>query len=305
MQRETIRLFPIENYSQESGLDDEYKVSVLEKHISPFTGSRLLFGFMEDGREVVVKYSVYPEGPRREWEGLQRVSAANVPAQNPISLAKDSKNKLVLVTERVLGEILMKVPGDEKRNELGKIVRLMHESVQIDGNEWANRIQDEKYHQKYFEFWEQLGISEISPTSIASLQLRDLLDVVSSHFPQIFPSFIHNDLHEDQVIYSSMNGNKLIDFEVWKEGDPLFDIGMYLFHSLRGEYPSEYAQEFISGYFGKDVSELEKLTVIFYTLFIGMRAVGYFAKFRPDYLPTAISNLRLSSKFVESEQILK
>jgi aminoglycoside phosphotransferase (APT) family kinase protein len=305
MSKENITVYPIETlYPQEL---NPISVQIRQRLTSSFTGSTLLFGRTEANEKVVIKTSAYPEGNANEWEGLKKISSTGLPTQQGIMIGKLSDGSSGLVTKEVEGEPLTDIPSEDQRRDIGTQLKNIHSSTKISGDEWEKSgKQTFTYYDWHLAYWRK-NADTVSPICRQAISILDtLVEAASRYFQSTTPVFTHQDLHDGQVIVNSNNDKILIDFENWKEADPLDDIAMYLFHSIRENSPKAFYSELSNGYFdGRKTTDQENSVLAFDTLFFALRAVGYFHKFKLPYFNTAIDNLRLVNHYIDKENTWK
>lgn len=291
-------------------IDPSYKGSSqvftpINEFPAEFSGSKIIFAADDHGKDVVLKYSVYPNGAKREWQGLQKVAHYEF-IQQPVLLGLDQEtDQTVLVTKKMSGQILSQNDESQHRFTLGTMLAQIHNETNIPGEEWdRSQKADFGYFQKSLENWKWPEKQKLFSQTFALPLLQYLWRSIES-LPKRMPSFTHQDLHEGQVLLQSENLG-IIDFEFWLEADPLEDLAIYLFHLIREKQPLSRLSPLLEGYFlDKDFSEDDKLLISFYTLFIAARAVSFFSQNRPSYLPTALSSLNRVTEYVDTQQLWK
>lgn len=97
---ERLSYVPIETlHSQER--DSAESIEIYGKKDSTFTGARIFFGINQAGDHVVVKFSGYTWGAKREWEGMQKVYKSGLPTPKPIGIIKDEGGNLGIISEKL------------------------------------------------------------------------------------------------------------------------------------------------------------------------------------------------------------
>ena len=287
------------------GSETEYKID--KRVFIPFTGSTIFFGTAETGIPVAIKFSAVQGGSRKEWIGLTKAYSAGVPTPKPLCLAEDITGFQALVSERVDGVPLYLSPQEELKQQLGRIVREMHNRVLVDGREWAKSGKgDFTYYDRYILYWLKESTGGLGRGSRTLVLLQKLTDAMRNYCNTISPVFNHNDIHNGQVLVRKNRTLAIIDFENWKEESPLNEIATYLFHSTRTNASIQGFKNFIDGYSGNSpLTERDKETLMFYLLFVSARAVGYFQSTGSDYLEKARENHQMILNFLDGEHIWK
>ena len=267
-----------------------------------FTGSKIEYGTMLiDGREVVLKTSVFEKGGEWEWKGLSMAFNNEVSVPEPIMLGMDGDGKVVLVTERVRGDLLAKIDDPALRFTAGELVRSLH-TTEVTG---VRRVVGMNYYDKKMLHWRGDDYSDDDPQKVSVDILALFKDSLLRHLGSVDLVFTHQDVHDGQLL-KRLQELVLIDFEMWGKGDPLSDVAMYLFHNIRESLPIAFYREFSNGYFdGVDLMDMQLEVISFYSLFVATRAIDYFTKFRKSYLPIALINWQKVFDFVTSEQLWK
>lgn len=283
----------------------ELALSVYENFVTAFTNSLILFAEDEQGQEVVVKFSTYEWGAKNEWRGLLKADQANIPVPKPIALVKDAGGTLGIVTRKIDGENLYKSRrrDDGLKRKLGTVIRDMHHRITISGHNWVQSGKsDFTYYDIRINEWKASGVDDLRADSKAQVILAALTKETSNMFADILPVFNHNDLHDDQVLVSRNQDIFLIDVEMWREECAFNDLATYLFHSLRTERPEEDYVEFLDSYRGGEkLSSDEQSMMAFYLLYLGLRGIHFFAKFKPQNIYLAQQHLRKVLRFLEKE----
>jgi Ser/Thr protein kinase RdoA (MazF antagonist) len=306
MGSETLKLKPIEV----SPFVDPFTPLTVNPHknyYNPFTGSKFVFGKTDDGQRVVLKESGNKEGLLREWTGLSKVLVTGLAVQEGMMIGELDDGTRVLVSKEVEGKSLADAPGEAKRRNVGKLLARIHQSVQISETEWKKSGRQEfRYYTWHLDFWRKRA-EEIDPQTRRSITLADTLaDQAANYFQDAKPVFTHQDLHDEQIIVTPQDTEVMIDFENWKESDPLDDLATYLFSLLRESSPLTYYDELSAGYFNdRKRTDLESTIVAFNLLFFALRAAGFFYTRKDNYFSTALNNLLIVTSYIEQEGLWK
>lgn len=276
---------------------------------APFTGSEVLFALDEEGQEVAIKFSSYNWGAKREWRGLQKVYQAHVPVPVPLAIIQDSNNRLGIISSKVHGFNLFetKHPKDQLKFRLGTIIRNMHNNTTISGEEWRHsQKNDFTFYDKNLSKWQKSQLAELQNTSPAIQLFRKFSLTAIDQLPNVSPVFIHNDLHDDQVLINERGDIIVLDVEFWREDNPLNDLATYLFHSIRTQRPWEDFVSFSQGYLGENsYSENDKNLIAFYLLNAALAGLNHFSQHRKQELWTAQLYLSRIQEFLTKETLWK
>ncbi len=279
--------------------------TIQKRDNAPFSGSEILFCLDQNGRKVVLKKSVFDWGAQREWLGLQKTNHLAF-VQKGVLLGEMSDQTKVIVTELVPGKQLYKTDPLELRIELGKKLKSIHQHTTIQGDEWnKSQKSDLSYFERSLHLWCSPEIQRVLGLDTSLAMLKQLLQQATK-LENVLPTFTHQDLHEGQVFVADNALGKIIDLEFWQEADPLEDLGIYLFHLLREETPTERFTALAQGYFdNEDFNQDTKIALSFYLLFAATRAAVFFQRQRKSYVPTALGTLNRVVSFLEEEELFK
>lgn len=263
---------------------------------------------MQNGLDVVVKFSGYKYGTKREWDGLKLVNSAGIPAPLLLcAIRENTSDRYGIISTKIQGDDLYKKKSSGYRHKLGKIIADIHNNVPITGSEWQG---SGKHNFTYFE--NQISsfggstISEINSTSKPYEMLRSLAKNVDNGFSKTVPVFTHNDIHNEQAIVNQDGEVSVIDFEEWKEEHPIKDLSIYLLHTLRNHQPLSDFTNFSLGFNHDRKLESDDLNFLaFYLLFAAIRSVDYHSKVLPSYVKTALTTLKIITKSLDNELIFK
>lgn len=280
-------------------------IFIQKEAITTFRGNKLIYATAEDGLEVVIKISSKVGGSENEWQALVRAYDMDISVPKPLLLGKTDSGQDAIVSLRIFGNSLSLDMGVGIRDSLGKVIKKMHDSVFVNGAQWAKSgKKDFSYYENTLHRWINSPLSDIKYGSVQAI-LSELSQPMANYCYKTSPVFNHNDLHDGQVI---LEGNKivLVDFENWQENSRLNEIAFYLFHCIRMNRRLDNFNEFLRGYLeGVSISEEEKIILLFNVLFISSRALEYFSLRNVKYLETAKNNHRKVLDFVEKETLWK
>lgn len=301
---ELLRVSLIDSKSNSpSRTEEDFEIS--QEILLPFSGSKILFAKTSSGEEIVIKISNSKNGAYREWMGLVKTYDTGLPVPTPILYGSDPNGSKLIVSDRVKGTHLYQEEKQGARQELGKILRGMHERVEVDGKEWAESGRsDFGYYDRYTFSWLNSKSDVIGQGSMTDALLSQFADEMNNHCVKTNPVFNHNDLHDGQVIIREDSSVVIIDFENWREESPFNDIAFYLFHSIRVNSPNENFYEFLNGYTGSNkLDESSKSVLAYYLLFISARTVNYFSTKSSPYLEKALATHKEVLNYIDNENL--
>lgn len=282
-------------------------VDILDSKLTPFTSSLVIFGRTSDDGLIAAKFSTMPGGAEREWRGLVAIHNVGVSVPRPIALVKNNHEQLGLVSSFVQGYDLITNQHPRDHFNFGGAVKSMHDLVQTNGAEWTRLGKNDFAHyDRYINHCGDLIKNGVVGSKRGHELLKLFAAALGKRLGQLKPTFTHYDLHDKQVIIDSLSKLHLIDFERWREGDPLDDLAIYLFHSLRMNRPYEFFIEFTRGYLNNaHFTDMEKSVINFYLLYSGFMSVDYFRRFRESELPFAIAQMDKVVQYVSEERLMK
>lgn len=293
----------IERYTHHGagGITHEIQVTVTERFLSPYNKSPLMYGKLEDGRDVALKFPNTGYA-RNEYDGLTLLHSSGVRVPQPIAfITRDEPPSSGLIMERVYGNTLDKVPSALNRFLLGREVRRMH-TIGVSGFGLINYGLPQ--FQRGEEYVEAV-VSEIMPhiqndREVARL-LSELWSEIRPHTTQ--PRFIHRDVKDKNVIVNQSDRVTLFDLEYWNGGDPMWDVGGYLFYILRIQKPEAEFREFLQGYTdGQEPTDPQRSHILFYSLLSAGRLVELVSRIDPTNIDYATKSMRNVSAFVKGKR---
>lgn len=293
----------IEHYTPQEagGATQEIQVRVTERFLSPYNKSPLMYGKLEDGRDVALKFSTTGYA-RNEYTGLALLYSNGVRVPQPIAfVTRDEPPNSGLIMERVYGDTLDKVPSVLNRFLLGREVRKMH-MIGVSG---FGLVNDGLPQFQRGEEYVEAVVSEIMPhiqndREVAHL-LSELWSELRPHATQ--PRFIHRDVKDKNVIVDRSSRVTLFDLEYWNGGDPMWDVGGYLFYILRIQKPEAEFREFLQGYTdGQELTDPQKSHILFYSLLSAGRLVELVSRIDPTNINYATKSMRNVSAFVKGKR---
>jgi aminoglycoside phosphotransferase (APT) family kinase protein len=301
--------YPITHYAPGFNYSDEtIKVDVYKRVGNPYTKSRVLFGNLQNGLDVAIKFSGYKYGTKREWDGLRLVNSVGIPAPILLCAVRENTNgSHGIISTKIQGDDLYKKKSNSYRYNLGQIISDIHANVPITGNEWQDSgKQNFTYFENQINSFSKSTISEINSTSKPHAMLQSLSKNVDNDFSGTVPVFTHNDIHNEQAIVNQAGKVSVIDFEEWKEEHPIKDLSIYLLHTLRNHQPLSDFKNFSLGFNHDRKLESDDLNFLaFYLLFAAIRSVDYHSKILPSYVKTALTTLDIITKTIDAETFYK
>lgn len=285
--------------------DSQESIEIQEKRDSTFTGARIFFGTTPAGERVAVKFSGYAWGAKREWEGMQKVYNSGLSLPRPIGIVKDENGSLGIISERFEGRNLYEESDPELKFRLGNFVKNIHSSVPIEGAEWKSAGKNDfSFYENKTHEWRNSGIGVISAGTEIDELLREFGKTVPDHIAKNSPVFIHGDLHDGQAFVNPDRNLYVLDYEFWKECNPLNDLAIYLLHSLRTNRPREGFIELTRGYANMgNYTEPEKWLISFFLLFEAVKAIEYFYAYKPNAVNVAVSQLSKAVDYTKRSQL--
>lgn len=290
-----------DQYNESIGLEFEKRMEI------PFTGGEIIYAKTESGIEVVVKKTLHRYQAEHEWKGLNIAHSTGISVPLPIALINYSQEQLAIISSLVKGNNLYYYPNSEIKAEIGKQIRIMHQSAKIEGETWRSSGRSSfEYYDKYMFNWSHIGLEEVDLDSKTTSLLTVLRGKMEQFCKESQPIFNHNDLHDGQIIVDN-NSPTIIDFGNWLEETWLNDAGYYLFHLIRtNRTGTDDFTIFLNGYNrGQKLSDTERSNLIFYLLFISSRALTYFYRNNSSYLTTAKETHKRVLDYVDSEEAWK
>lgn len=287
----------IETFITQKG--EQLEIDIGETFVTGFNQS-LIYRGISNGREVVVKFSSYPWGARREWDALRKVHSAGVSSPEPIAFIVAEKPGLVM--EYVHGESLGNNPDSSLRYSLGVLVKEMQDGVHLDGREWEGvGKKDFSYYDRKIEQW---GKNHIGEEAIDIM--RELAIDIGDSFKLVTPVLAHNDLHDNQVIINSSR-LYLIDFEFWRESHPVADLAVYLLNIIRNESNEEFFWQLCRGYINSEdgFTDQQKKIVSFLLLFASCEGLDFYMQNRPEAFDIATKQHQGAISFFKREALWK
>jgi|GEM_PF-6982254 len=295
----------IETYTQiEKGQQREFTVWTSETFLSDANASLFIHGKMDkpDGRDVTLKFSTTGY-ISYEYSGLSILYREGVNVPEPIALVdRDQHPKTGIIMGRVFGQDFTNVSSVQNRILLGKEAKKTN-SIQVPG---FGYITD--YFPQFQSAREQvrseIGIMmpHIQRYEEAENLLMELWSQVSDEVAEQEPRFIHRDLKGRNVMVDNDGKVILVDLEYWNGGDPLWDVGGYLFYILRSGKSEAEFHDFLEGYTdGKEPEDGEKLRILFYTVLSAGRFVELVSRVDPANIDYATNGLTTVVNFVKAK----
>lgn len=264
-------------------------IKVVDSSTTYFQKSSLIHGELADGRQVTLKFSTVEEGVNREYEGLSLATkhGISVPEAYAVVTRDEEPSKSVLM-QRIQGKTLEEIPNSRNQymNPLGRELHKLHQ-IAIDGfgyvtngkaqytsaEPYINRMVKDAHHYFYGD-------------EDASNLLNTLWNDVKKSVDKVKPKMIHGDVYDGNLMVDHKNDVVLLDFEFWKGADPMEDLGMYFYRIIQGDRQTTELTELLSGYTnGEELSQEQKLSLLFYTHLYGARTVKFISKKYPGEVP--------------------
>ncbi len=294
----------IKNYTHQETRNGKRDINVMvtETFVSANNQSQLMHGHLENGRSVTLKFP-NTDFAYNEYLGLSLLTNNGIRAPQPIAfITRDEVPKNGLIMERINGVTLYEAPSPKNRFLLGRAVRKMHD-ISVEGFGLVNNGSSQ------FQSGEEYIASVISDLTPYAQNNKDGLNLlynlwnkVEPHGVQQSPKFIHRDLKDKNVMLDQAGDITLIDLEYWNGGDPMWDVGGYLFFTLRtGESESTFI-DFLQGYTdGQEPTDNQKLNTLFYSLLSAGRFLELVAQKDPANIDYAIRSMNTVSSFIKKK----
>lgn len=281
---------------------EEVRVMVTEQFLSSTNASVFIHGKLVNGRDVTIKASqtgyIF-----NEINGLKKLYTHGVHVPEPIALVdRDEEPRIGIVMGRVFGKDFSDVSSPENCFLLGREVRKANE-IPVSGfgliGDDGPQFQSANEH---VESTIELMTHHIQADTKAFKLLIQLWGEVREDVDAQSPKFIHRDLKGRNVMVADSGEVILLDLEYWNGGDPLWDVGGFLFYVLRSGKPQSEFEDFLQGYTeGKEPTEKEKLRILFYTLLSAGSFVELVARADPENINYATEGLRKTTDFVRGK----
>lgn len=306
MQKEL--LYPLETRESNPPNSDFY-IDVGQKLQTSYSGNELYYATLFQNRPVVVKFSVFNQVAKREWNGYVLAFENQVHTPEPIALvARDREPTIGFITTHLTGPLLSEVDSDERTFLLGKELNKLH-AIALPGYGYLSEDGSFQFENMdaYLQYWFDKTIPFLQNQPKAAQLLHQLHDLCQSRLSRIKSSFLHHDVKKDNMIYNDDGNIYLTDFEWWQGGDPLDDLALYLYHSLRTNQGDARFSTLLQGYFedSAHLTDKQRTALMFYLLLGGSRVVSFCSRVIPDKLPEAESDLEKSVQYIDSEKIFR
>lgn len=255
-----------------------------------------------DGRDVTLKFST-TGFIDNEYEGLSILHMHGIKVPEPIALVdRDKHPKTGIIMARIFGDDFSDVSSRSHRFILGQEVRKANE-ISVSGfGLIPNGIAQFQSAEEHVRAEATVMMPHIQSDTEAVQLLSELWNKVRGDVSKQQPRFIHRDLKGRNAMVAQSGDVMLLDLEYWNGGDPLWDVGGYLFYVLRSGKPQSDFQDFLQGYTnGKELTRGQGLRILFYTLFSAGRFVELVARVDPKNIDYAANGLNKVSNFVRSK----
>lgn len=273
-----------------------------------YTGNQFWVGKFESRNELfIVKFSVFPGGSSREWDGYNLAFRHGVSTVFPVaSVSKQSDPKQGMVTLYVDGDLLDEKATPDQIFRFGKELCKLHS---INTQEFGYISQGKGQFtsvQAYFQFWLDRTLPYIEANPSAYIKFRELYDQSFGRIQTIVPRFLHRDPKLDNVI-TAESGIKLIDFEWWQGGDPVDDISVALYHWIRSNRSPDQFKILLNGYYDakNQPNENEKSSLGLYLLITAARVINFCKKNNPNRMLEAYDDFEKIIKYLTADNISK
>lgn len=278
------------------------KIRVKRQTNSEFIGSTILYGTLENSQDVVCKLSEIPGGAEREWEGLQIAFLHGISTPTPIALVEfGEKATEGIISEEVSGNLFNNSNSTSLEFSLGQLTKELHQIPQPGWGVIKQGIPEFKSPLEYYKKWLEMTLPQIGNNQLKPNILLELFNRGRGHILTQPPVFIHKDLKDSNIIVTPKNSLVIFDFEWWQGGNPLEDVGVRLYHSIRSQKPNILFQNFLEGYFGKtSLTSLELYDLMFHTIFSAARVVSFTARRNISFLDEAKSDYIKTESYIRN-----
>lgn len=295
----------VKRYAQESNSGgQDILVTLTESFSSAYIGSSLMHGELENGRGVTLKFSRIQGGTEREYAGLALAYNHGISVPEPIAIVtREEEPTNGLILERVYGETLAQSSSPEKRQRFGQEVRKLHD-IDVPGfGILSGDVSQFQEMEPYVGSW----LAKILPYLKEDEGKILLMDLWNQAKPIVLaqkPVFLQHDVNDNNVMVDAQGKLTLLDFEWWQGGDPMDDLGLYLYHNVRQDKPEDEYRDFLLGYNqGQPLDDSQKLDLLFHTVLAAGRVVSFCARLNPSRLEEAQKDFDKITHYVRTRLI--
>ncbi|MFH0772884.1 MAG: phosphotransferase [bacterium] len=290
------RLNPIEG----KGIG-KINVGIESSFTSEYIGTPLYFGKLENGSDVVLKFTRIPGGALREFNGLSLANTHSVSSPKAIALIqRDETPTDGFIMERIEGKPLNEVGNAYHEYQFGHELSKLHE-IQLPGyGPITNGAGQFDNSDLYLQYWLGKTIPHMGEQSIATQLLKKLFIQGREHIIGQQPRLLHRDIKDENVLVQPNGNISIIDFEWAQGGNPFDDLGVYLYHAIRTNKPQDRVQSFFKGYFGeKELTDVEKYDLLFHLMLTAGRTLSFCVRMNPTRTNEAIEDMNKATNYVE------
>lgn len=273
--------------------------------ISDVTGNHLYLGWLPDQNQLrVAKFSVFPDGSKREWKGYLRASSQQIATAVPIALVSRMQQPSVgLVTSYIDGPSLAEVHTETDLYQLGTELRKLHTIALPGYGYFSENTPQFQTPWEYLSFWFDKTLRYVEDNPSIYALFKQLHDCASSRIYSFSSSFIHRDVRLENV-FADAEGIKFIDFEWWQGGDPMDDVAISLYHWLITNKHLDSFKLLIAGYYQEGhMTDKERTGIGFYLLLQALRFVSFCERNNPKHNAEAYQNLNKVILYINSEHL--
>lgn len=278
----------------------EFRVRITQDYVSEYVGNHILFGLLDDGKEVVIKFNRIAGGAVQEFNNLLLANSFNVPSPRAIGIVQDKEESGVgFMMEKASGISLDEADGIDPECALAKAVRTLH-AISLPGYGPIIRGKPQfDSSSDYHDFWLERIIPFIEDPTTTHL-LEDLYNENREFILSQSPVFIHRDLKGSNVLVNPPDIS-IIDFEWAQGGNRNDDLAVYLYHAIRLDRSNDNVDAFFNEYFGgKKMPDQEKYNLLFYLLLAAGRVVSFSARMNRERLGEAERDLKKVVNYIDS-----
>lgn len=277
------------------------KVGIEYGFSSAYIGSPMYFGKLENGSDVVLKFTRIPGGTLREFYGLSLANAHGISAPRAVALIqRDETPTDGFIMEKVEGKPLNEVGNRLNEIQLGQELHKLHE-IPVSGygplTEGVGQFDDPYL---YLQHWLDKTTPYMGNQSTAIQVLNKLFIQGKEHILGQQPRLLHRDIKDENVLIQPDGKISLIDFEWAQGGNPFDDLGIYLYHAIRTNKLPDKVKSFFNGYFGeRELTDSEKYDLLFHLMLTAGRTVSFCARMNPTKTGEAIADMDKATKYIE------
>ena len=229
---------------------------------------------------------------KSEFELLQLIFARQVPIPRPVRFGLCNQGQSIFtMSEWIYGkagaEHLIRQPGEDQYAQgidAAVYLKTIHGSMAPpQSNNWPILINRKIIHMRHV-------CRERQIRAACADKLLDYLAAQSNLVANRPLSLLHGDFHIGNMVMTFENSLHLIDFEKWKFGDPISDMGPMVARMHAVSVP--FMMGVLDCYFNFQISVQELRLLAFYAAIDAVACIVWAAETSPDRLPGALLQAR-------------